>query len=88
MARTLENDAYLEDCRRRFMRMSPEKFGGLRPGQCVMVCCPRRAEGLCTFGSVDPEALMWHFNTTDHYDPQRDHLDADIFTPSYADEGR
>jgi hypothetical protein len=81
--RTLAKEAYHEECRQKYLQWDPVKFGQLRRGECMVIGCPRKD---CGYGSVDPDLILEHFETTGHYDPDVDHVTATRFTPVFAGE--
>ena len=85
--RTPEMEAYHEECRQKYLRWDPVKFGTIERGECVLIRCPRVWDGKCVFGSIDLDLLEAHFDATGHWDPEVDALDATVFNPVYAGEG-
>ena len=81
--RTAEKDAYHEACRQKLLAWEPVIFGGVGPGELVLMRCPHPK---CLYGGVDMDEVWEHFERSGHYDPDVDELDCTIINPVYDGE--
>jgi hypothetical protein len=82
--RTAEKDAYHELCRQKFLDWDPVIFGGVGPGELVLVRCPHPR---CFYGGVDLDEVEGHFERfVGHFTPGVDELDCSIINPVYDGE--
>jgi hypothetical protein len=81
--RTVEKDVYHEACRQKLLAWDPVMFGGVGPGELVLMRCPHPR---CVYGGVDIDEVREHFDRSGHYDPDVDGLDWSIINPLYEGE--